>query len=122
MKKWISLCLAVILVVSFIPLSVFEASAAAITEEVFAAKIAALRNTYPEGKRWNKLNGLDSEGIAKAGDLVCSGNVLYSDGTLKARTLSRLHLKATDLGYIGIEITYDDTFTPSITNVVVTPK
>jgi hypothetical protein len=40
---------------------------------------------------------------------------------LKARTLSRLHLKATDLGYIGIEITYDDTFTPSITNVVVTP-
>lgn len=42
--------------------------------------------------------------------------------TLKARTLSRLHLKATDLGYIGIEITYDDTFTPSITNVVVTPK
>lgn len=40
---------------------------------------------------------------------------------LRARTLSRLHLKATDLGYIGIEITYDDTFTPSITNVVVTP-
>ena len=93
MKKWISLCLAVILVVSFIPLSVFEASAAAITEEVFAAKIAALRNTYPEGKRWNKLNGLDSEGIAKAGDLVCSGNVLYSDGTTGA--------KCTAVGYCG---------------------
>ena len=40
---------------------------------------------------------------------------------LKARTLSRLHLKASSLGYIGISVTYDDTFTPSITNVVVTP-
>lgn len=55
----------------------------------------------------------DSEGRPGTG----SGTI-----TLKARTLSRLHLKATDLGYIGIEITYDDTFTPSITNVVVTPK
>lgn len=54
----------------------------------------------------------DSEGRPGSG----SGTI-----TLKARTLSRLHLKATDLGYIGIEITYDDTFTPSITNVVVTP-
>ena len=40
---------------------------------------------------------------------------------LKARTLSRLHLKASSLGYIGISVTYDDTFTPTITNVVVTP-
>lgn len=40
---------------------------------------------------------------------------------LRARTLSRLHLKASSLGYIGISVTYDDTFTPSITNVVVTP-
>jgi hypothetical protein len=54
----------------------------------------------------------DSEGRPGSG----SGTI-----ELKARTLSRLHLKATDLGYIGIEITYDDTFTPSITNVVVTP-
>ena len=54
----------------------------------------------------------DSEGRPGSG----SGTI-----QLKARTLSRLHLKATDLGYIGIEITYDDTFTPSITNVVVTP-
>jgi hypothetical protein len=46
-----------------------------------------------------------------------------TEGTiqLKARTLSRLHLKASSLGYIGISVTYDDTFTPSITNVVVTP-
>lgn len=59
-----------------------------------------------------KVVATDSEGRPGTG----SGTI-----TLKARTLSRLHLKATDLGYIGIEITYDDTFTPSITNVVVTP-
>ena len=59
-----------------------------------------------------KVEATDSEGRPGSG----SGTI-----TLKARTLSRLHLKATDLGYIGIEITYDDTFTPSITNVVVTP-
>ena len=59
-----------------------------------------------------KVEATDSEGRPGTG----SGTI-----QLKARTLSRLHLKATDLGYIGIEITYDDTFTPSITNVVVTP-
>ena len=59
-----------------------------------------------------KVEATDSEGRPGSG----SGTI-----ELKARTLSRLHLKATDLGYIGIEITYDDTFTPSITNVVVTP-
>ena len=59
-----------------------------------------------------RVEATDSEGRPDTG----SGTI-----TLKARTLSRLHLKATDLGYIGIEITYDDTFTPSITNVVVTP-
>lgn len=59
-----------------------------------------------------KVEATDCEGRPGTG----SGTI-----TLKARTLSRLHLKATDLGYIGIEITYDDTFTPSITNVVVTP-
>ena len=59
-----------------------------------------------------KVEATDSEGKPGTG----SGTI-----TLKARTLSRLHLKATGLGYIGIEITYDDTFTPSITNVVVTP-
>lgn len=59
-----------------------------------------------------KVEATDSEGRPGSG----SGTI-----ELKARTLSRLHLKAMDLGYIGIEITYDDTFTPSITNVVVTP-
>ena len=70
--------------------------------------------------------------VGENGTAVLSYNVEATDsegrpgtgsGTiqLRARTLSRLHLKATDLGYIGIEITYDDTFTPSITNVVVTP-
>lgn len=54
----------------------------------------------------------DSEGRPGSG----SGEI-----ELRARTLSRLHLKALDLGYIGIEITYDDTFTPTITNVTVTP-
>ena len=59
-----------------------------------------------------KVEATDSEGRPGSG----SGTI-----ELRARTLSRLHLKATDLGYIGIEITYDDTFSPSITNVVVTP-
>lgn len=59
-----------------------------------------------------RVEATDSEGRPGTG----SGTI-----QLRARTLSRLHLKATDLGYIGIEITYDDTFTPSITNVVVTP-
>lgn len=54
----------------------------------------------------------DSEGRPGTG----SGTI-----QLRARTLSRLHLKASSLGYIGISVTYDDTFTPSITNVVVTP-
>ena len=93
MKKLISLCLAFILVFSLVPLSVFEASAATVTEEVFAAKLAQLRMTYPEGKRWNKANGLDSEGIAKAGDNVCSGYVLYNDGSIGA--------KCTSVGYCG---------------------
>ena len=51
MKKLISLCLAFILVFSLVPLSVFETSAATVTEEVFAAKLAQLRMTYPEGQR-----------------------------------------------------------------------
>ena len=59
-----------------------------------------------------KVEATDSEGRPGSG----SGEI-----ELKARTLSRLHLKASSLGYIGISVTYDDTFTPSITNVVVTP-
>ena len=59
-----------------------------------------------------KVEAIDSEGRPGSG----SGTI-----ELKARTLSRLHLKASSLGYIGISVTYDDTFTPSITNVVVTP-
>ena len=59
-----------------------------------------------------KVEATDSEGRPGTG----SGTI-----QLRARTLSRLHLKASSLGYIGISVTYDDTFTPSITNVVVTP-
>ena len=53
----------------------------------------------------------------------CEGRPGTGSGTiqLRARTLSRLHLKASSLGYIGISVTYDDTFTPTITNVTVTP-
>ncbi len=97
---------------------------------------------YPEFKVTATLNGrsltfTDEEqmgyfNVGENGTAVLDYNVEATDSegrpgtgsgtiTLKARTLSRLHLKATDLGYIGIEITYDDTFTPSITNVVVTP-
>ena len=59
-----------------------------------------------------KVEAIDSEGRPGSG----SGRI-----ELKARTLSRLHLKASSLGYIGISVTYDDTFTPTITNVTVTP-
>ena len=59
-----------------------------------------------------KVEATDSEGRPGTG----SGTI-----QLRARTLSRLHLKASSLGYIGISVTYDDTFTPTITNVVVTP-
>ena len=59
-----------------------------------------------------KVEATDSEGRPGTG----SGTI-----ELKARTLSRLHLKASSLGYIGISVTYDDTFTPTITNVTVTP-
>lgn len=97
---------------------------------------------YPEFKVTATLNGrsltfTDEEqmgyfNVGEDGTAVLRYNVEATDSEgrpgsgsgeieLKARTLSRLHLKATDLGYIGIEITYDDTFTPSITNVVVTP-
>lgn len=59
-----------------------------------------------------QVEATDSEGRKGTG----SGTI-----QLKAKTLSRLHLKASSLGYIGISVTYDDTFTPSITNVTVTP-
>ena len=59
-----------------------------------------------------KVEATDSEGRPGTG----TGTI-----QLRARTLSRLHLKASSLGYIGISVTYDDAFTPSITNVVVTP-
>ena len=93
MKRIVSLCLAVFLVLAFLPISGLKASAVALTEETFAAKLSELRKTYPEGKHWNKLNGYDSEGIAKAGDLVCSGNALNSDGTTGS--------KCTAVGYCG---------------------
>ena len=59
-----------------------------------------------------KVEATDREGRPGTG----SGTI-----QLRARTLSRLHLKASSLGYIGISVTYDDTFTPTITNVTVTP-
>ena len=59
-----------------------------------------------------QVEATDSEGKTGKG----SGTI-----ELKAKTLSRLHLKGSDLGYIGISVTYDDTFTPTITNVTVTP-
>lgn len=59
-----------------------------------------------------KVEAADREGRPGTG----SGTI-----QLRARTLSRLHLKASSLGYIGISVTYDDTFTPTITNVTVTP-
>ena len=37
--------------------------------------------------------------------------------TLKRKTLSRLTLKANAKGQIGIQITYDDTFTPIVTEI-----
>ena len=38
---------------------------------------------------------------------------------LKARNLSKLNLKANSVGYLDIEITYDDTFTPYVTEIII---
>ena len=48
------------------------------------------------------------------------GNEGYGSGSiaLKARNLSRLHLKGSQLGSIGLSVTYDDTFTPYVTEIV----
>ena len=52
------------------------------------------------------------------------GNEGYGSGSiaLKARNLSRLHLKGSQLGSIDLSVTYDDTFTPVITNIILTDK
>lgn len=52
------------------------------------------------------------------------GNVGQGSGSiaLKARNLSRLHLKGSQLGSIDLSVTYDDTFTPVITNIILTDK
>ncbi len=41
--------------------------------------------------------------------------------TLRAKTLSNLHLKGRTLGQLGLEVTYDDTFTPIVTQIVIEP-
>lgn len=48
------------------------------------------------------------------------GNTGTGSGTLqlKTRNLSKLTLKASSLGSINITISYDDTFTPVVTNIV----
>lgn len=48
------------------------------------------------------------------------GNEGYGSGSiaLKARNLSRLHLKGSQLGSIGLSVTYDDTFTPYVTEII----
>ena len=48
------------------------------------------------------------------------GNEGYGSGSiaLKARNLSRLHLKGSQLGSIGLSVTYDDTFTPHVTEII----
>ena len=45
----------------------------------------------------------------------------YGSGSLilKARNLSKLNLKANSVGYLDIEITYDDTFTPYVTEIII---
>ena len=40
--------------------------------------------------------------------------------TLKSRNLSKLMLKATPMGYVNVGVVYDDTFTPVVTEIVVT--
>jgi hypothetical protein len=37
---------------------------------------------------------------------------------LKARNLSRLHLKGSQLGIVDLSVTYDDTFTPYVTEII----
>lgn len=44
-----------------------------VNESEFAKKIEALKAEYPHGKYWNQYNGKDKNGVAKAGDKICSG-------------------------------------------------
>ena len=44
-----------------------------VAESEFAEKIEALKKEYPHGKYWNQYNGVDKNGVAKAGDKICSG-------------------------------------------------
>ena len=48
------------------------------------------------------------------------GNEGHGSGSiaLKARNLSRLHLKGSTLGSIDLSVTYDDTFTPHVTEII----
>ena len=39
--------------------------------------------------------------------------------TLKSRNLSKLYLKAASVGYVDVVVEYDDTFTPIVTDIVV---
>ncbi len=38
--------------------------------------------------------------------------------TLRAKTLSKLHLRGRDLGHLDVNVTYDDTFTPIVTEII----
>ena len=58
-------------------------AATTLTEKQFATKIAALQEEYPHGKYWNAYNGLDDEGIALAGDNICSGVSNYDGYTCR---------------------------------------
>lgn len=58
-----------------------------------------------------EVEAIDSEGRIGRG----KGSV-----TLRARNLSKLCLKATSLGYVDISISYDDTFTPINTDIIIT--
>ncbi len=77
-NKIVSLVLSVCLLICAMPVLDISASAASLTEAEFISKISALKSEYPHGKYWNKYNGTDSNGVAKAGSVACKGVSNYT--------------------------------------------
>lgn len=99
-KKLCAVILATVLTVLSIS-AAFTVSAANLSEDEFAKKIAQLRTEYPNGKYWNQYNGTKKIGgvsVAKAGNKVCSGKSNYNGLTC---------VKNGYCGYMGSSCTCD---------------
>ena len=85
MKRIVSLIVTVLMVLSLLPSSIFTVNAATtLTEQQFAAKIAALQKEYPEDKYWSNKNGTVNSGTYKgtslAGNTKCGTSAAWTTG------------------------------------------